>query len=377
MRQIPRTCRRRGFTIKDLAVAVTCVLLATCMLASLSGANRGLSQASVCAANLHTLFGGLVAYVNTYNSYPPHSPYPTYEPPPYETVNGISVYGFDPNIGWILTYGLGLTPPGKYSDGHFKWFGIDDISELPQEVICPAAKLDNLFTPNPEIDANNIESFVSKYAAFYQTSGTCRAATPVKTQQLGSVSLGGRNPAIPNPNSSLAAQTADNTEGGSPYVWLYSHSSSSADPNMFGGERSCWVQAVCPAEVQDPGRVYYLADSRDYRPTPGSWPSAGINDGWRSAYGNQVLLGTRHYGYSNIMYLDGRVSRDNQAHRDARWNLDYDSTTYTARSDQWRCATFADNIQMANIRNQHHIMPVLMIKGWERLFGADGLEPGK
>lgn len=373
MRRIPRIQRRRGFTIKDIAVALTCVVLAAGMLTSLSGANRGLSQATVCASNQHTLFGGLVAYVNTYNSYPPHNPYPGYIPTAETTPSGT----FDPNLGWILTYGLGLTPPATYSNGHFKWGGIDDISQLPPEVVCPGANLANLFTMNPEIDANNVESFYAKYAAFYQTAGTCRAATPLKSQNIAMFSQGGRNPPVADPTYSWTAQTADNTDYGTPYIWVMAKGGDPTDPLGFGTERSCWVQAVSPAEVQDPGRVYYLADSRDYRPTstPNSWPTAAHNAGWVSGWGNKVILGARHYGYANVLYLDGRVSRDNQTHSAPQWNVNYDYATGKAMSDQWRCATFADNILVANIGTQHHIMPVLMVRGWERFFNADGIVP--
>jgi len=360
--------RRRAFTVKDLAVASACLLVAASCVLSLSAANRDLSQATVCAGNQATLFGGLTAYVNTYNSYPPHNPYPTYAPS--ETVNGISTAGWDPNLGWILTYGLGLEPPARFADGHFKWFGLDP-DDLPDVVTCPAAGYEKLFTPNPEISVNNLESFVYTYAAFYQTSGTMRSATPIIGARSTGGIQGGRNPVIPNPAGGLVSMPAENANGGIPYVWVCANNGDPANPSAFGIENSCWVQAIHPAEVQDPGRTYYLADARDYRPEAGGWPTAANNDGWLNGYGNKVYLGTRHYGYANVMYLDGNVARDNQAHPILRWNLDYSNGQ--ARSPYWRCATFATNIDVAFVHTQVHVMPVLMVKGWEYFFSADGV----
>ncbi len=70
-----------GFAIRDLLVAMTCTLvIAVGLLSSLAGANRDLSQASMCTSNLEMLFDGLTAYVNAYNSFPPNSPFPDYFP---------------------------------------------------------------------------------------------------------------------------------------------------------------------------------------------------------------------------------------------------------------------------------------------------------
>jgi prepilin-type processing-associated H-X9-DG protein len=170
----------------------------------------------------------------------------------------------------------------------------------------------------------------------------------------------------------MTGHTADNSNGGIPYVYVRQKDPSS-DPKdpAAGADINCWIQAVHPAEVQQPGRVYYMADSRDYRPTPNGWPPAGINDGWINGWGNKIFLGSRHDGYANVMYLDGRVTRDNQTHV-PQWNMDYDSATQQVRSSQWRCSTFATDIPVAGIHTQVHIMPVLMVKGWEYFFDADG-----
>ena len=122
----------RGFTIRELMVLVVCLLVAGGLVASLSGANRSLSQASVCTANLETLFGGLTVYVNAYNSYPPHNPWPRWVNGHNDATKGAYTdnSGIDPNIGWIMTYGLAMTPPATYMNDpdpssripHFKWY---------------------------------------------------------------------------------------------------------------------------------------------------------------------------------------------------------------------------------------------------------------
>jgi len=374
---------RRGFTIRDLAVSMAGLVIAIGLLVPLLGTGRDLSKTTICTANLHTWFAALSNYVSTYNSYPPHNPYPTYYWSD-EPINGLRTYGWDPAQGWLMTYGMGLTPPATIGEicpdvppeqaDHFAWFAAD-LNEYPFFVFCPAANFHNLFEPNPEIDeVAPLESFIFQYAACYQVSGTCRAATPVVRQVNPFQTEGGRNPVIPDPTSPGCAQPADNAQGSVPYVWAPQKWGDPADPWQSGTEYKCWIQAVHPAEVQAPARLYYMADSRDYRPRPNGWPPAGSNEGWRSGYGNQVFLGTRHFGYANVLYLDGHVSRENQTHI-PRWNMDFDPETYQPRSTEWRCATFATNMRLADIRTQVHIMPVLMVKGWERFFGADGVLP--
>ena len=362
---------RRAFTVRDLAVAVTCLLVAGSLLVSLTGATRDLSQTQVCANNLRQLYASLVAYVAQYNSYPPNNPYPLYMAS--RTVKGLTTGGFDPSIGFILTHGLGLVPPATdTATGHFIWFGTD-FNSLPDVCKCPGMA-PALLVLNPEIDASSLESFLYQYALSYMTSGTCRAATPIlRPRSTSTPSEGGRNPPIPDPrNGSASAHPADNAQGGTPYIWVTQHDpTAKPDENREGEEHSCWIQAIHPAEVQSPGRTYYLSDTRDYRPEPGAWPRAGMNSGWGAGYGNQLFVSARHFGWSNVMYLDGRVTRDGQMHS-PRWNMDYDGSQ--ARSTQWRVATFDAKIGLASIITQMRTMPVLMVKGWEYFFDASGVK---
>jgi prepilin-type processing-associated H-X9-DG protein len=354
-----------------LVVTLTCLFVAASLLVSVSGATRNLSQAQVCANNLRQLFTGLTAYVNQYSFYPPHNPYPQYMST--KTFGSISTNGFDPNIGFIMTHGLGLTPPATdtQGSGHFIWFGAD-FDDLPDVCKCPSLPPSLMQWGNPEIDANAIESFAAQYALSYQTSGTCRAPTPlIRLQDGANRGIGGRNPAIPDPTMGLqSAQPYDNAQGGPPYVWVTQHRGDPED-NSSGSEYACYIQAVEPSEVQLPSRVYYLADSRDYRPVPGGWPRAGQNSGWGASYGNILFLGTRHFGYVNVLYLDGRVSRDNLMHY-AMWNLSY-APPGDAGNVRYRSSSFATNIPLANIGTQGHLMPALMVRGWEYFFEANGV----
>ncbi len=163
-------------------------------------------------------------------------------------------------------------------------------------------------------------------------------------------------------------------------VWCQQHDPGKApnDPGNVGAEYNCWIQAVSPAEVQSPGRVYYLADSHDYRPAPkgqlNDSPPGGYNSGWEVRFGNKVMLGTRHGGYANAMYLDGRVTRSGQTHQ-PQWNLNWDSSTgtLTNASDIWRVGTFATTIPLADLQTEWSVMPVLCVRGWEYFFEVNGM----
>jgi prepilin-type processing-associated H-X9-DG protein len=372
---------RGGFTCVDLAVTLTCFVVAGSLLVSITGATRDLSQTQVCADNLRQLFTGLAAYVNQYNSYPPHAPYPQYAPP--ETVNGINTGGWDPNIGFIMTYGLGLQPPATFPNGHFKWYGVP-YDQLPEVCKCPAMSPSLLTLPNPELDQTfPIETLLYNYALAYQTSGTCRAACLLRYPKTATTpGVGGRNPPIPNPTSFLESKPYDNSQFGNPQGYFTRHKSGAApdDPTQEpNSETSCYIQAVSPAEVQSPGRTYYIADGRDYRPynasvmPGGGYPPAGKYNGYYETAGNRIAIGSRHYGYANVMYLDGRVTRDGQMHL-PQWNMDYDPATGQDLSTQWRVSTFDIDIDLAEIHGQVPIMPQLSVVGWEAFFDANGMK---
>ncbi len=356
---------RHAFTIRDLLVSATGLLIAGSLLLSMAGAQRDLSQTQQCAAHLRQMGMGLVAYVNQYNSYPPNNPFPRYQ----EESDITTMTGWDPSIGWILTHGLGLEPPARFSNGHFDWTVLDEY-QIPEVVTCPAADYAQLFTLNSDLDSSMpLEAVLYQYAAFYQTSGTCRAATTVI--RPGS---GGRNPIIANPSfRTTDARPTDNAVWGMPGVWLRAHAGADPSDPAGGSETLCWIQAVHPGEVQAPGRTYYLADSRDYRPYSGGYPPAGSNDGWYATSGNRIVVGTRHHGFANVLYLDGHVTRDGQTHLN-QWNMDYDPETGQALSNQWRAATFEQHVDLAGVGTQWSIMPVLMVRGWEYFFDENGLK---
>ncbi len=377
---------RGGFAVQDLAVVLACAVVAGALLVPMLGASRDLSKAQVCSNNLRMLFTGMTLYVNQYNSYPPHAPYPTYMAP--EIVNGVSTMGWDPNIGFILTHGLALQPPATDSaTGHFQWYGTA-FADLPDVCKCPAMPAALLDPANPEVadplaaEPSPLETVLYQYALSYQTSATCRAACPLVYLDKGVDSAhwaGGRNPPIPDPTLGLdSGQQADNMQRGISGVWCLQHDwrKPPGDPTDSGEEYNCWIQAVHPAEVQSPGRVYYLADSRDYRPQPKGTaydePPAGYNNGWYSGWGEKVFLGTRHFEYANVLYLDGRVSRGNETHS-PYWNMVYNPAGGPGQSNQWRMSTFATCVPTANVQTQVHIMPVLCVRGWEYFFDVNGM----
>jgi len=324
-------------------------------------------------------------YAGEYKYFCPHNPYPQYYDSSLD-VGGLRLYGWDPAQGWLMTYGMRMRPPATIGEiftnvgsgaEHFAWFALEE-DELPDICMCPAAKREILFEPNPEIDqAAPLESFVFQYAACYQVAGTLRAATRIKGRINQYQTEGGRNPAIGNPTSPMMARPADNGQGGIPYVYLRAKAPPPDDPSAAGPETKTYVQAVQPSEVDLPARVYYMADSREYRPRPPGdqydGPPGASNDGWRSGWGNKVYVGTRHFGFANVVYADGHVSSENQWH-DPRWNMDPDESdpaNVIPRSDQWRASTFATNIRIAGIRTQAHTMPQMMIVGWEQVLGKN------
>jgi prepilin-type processing-associated H-X9-DG protein len=355
-------------------VVAIIALLVSILLPSL-GKAREQAKKSFCANNLGQFGRAAHIYVGEYKYFCPQSPYPQYMGA--KVFRGMTSDGWDPCIGWLMTHAMRMTPPAvdTYGAGHFIWYLLNE-DELPEIVACPAAKRELMFQMNPEIDTNSLESFMYQYAAFYLTSGTCRSPTTLRKKKIGSTpSVGGANPPIPDPTGANAsAHQADNAQGGVPYVWVFQRNGAlPADQNVSLGEFACWIQAVEPSQIDNPGRVFYLGDGREYRPNPKGtqydWPRGTKFDGWGAGWGNQIFLGTRHNGFANMVYLDGHCNSDNQMHHPT-WNLAYTGDPNDIRSDQWRVATFADKIQYANVVTQSHHMPQLMVRGWEWFFSS-------
>jgi prepilin-type N-terminal cleavage/methylation domain-containing protein/prepilin-type processing-associated H-X9-DG protein len=386
---------RRGFTLIELLVVVGIIaLLVSVLLPSLARAKEQAKQV-YCANNLSQFGRAVQIYAGECGYFAPHNPYPQYWPVTdlNQQLAGIRLGGWDPNIGWLMTHAMRMTPPAAFSNGHFKWFLLNE-DELPDIVVCPAARREVMFTWNIEIDTlSPIESFVYQYAAFYQTGGTCRSATTVVRRPTGAIKgLGGRNPLIPNPMSLSASRPAENTQWNVPYVWVAKRQNAQ-DPSdsAWSDQIPCWVQAVQPSELDNPGRVYYMADSREYRPSepmpgPGgctncgdppqnerqwgghAWPPGTTNDGWHSGWDNKILLGTRHRELPNVLYMDGHVSSDKIGHPEPSWNMYYDKLTGATGSNRWRASTFLDDMKLANLRTGHHLLPMLKVHGWEYFF---------
>jgi prepilin-type processing-associated H-X9-DG protein len=288
-------------------------------------------------------------YAGEYKYFPPNNPAPRWWPQ--DEMPNPDQDGWDPSIGFLMTYAMRMNPPEIFDNGHFSWVPLNE-DELPEIVVCPSARREQLFVLNKELDENNpLEAMLYQYAAFYQTSGTCRAPIPSRDHPSG------RNPAVPHPGN--GSVRVNNQQWGLPIVYVQRHTGP-YDQAGSEGEYASPIQAIEPSEIDDPGRVYYLADSREYRPEDGAYPAAGQNDGWRVGFGNQVFMSARHNNVSNIVYMDGHVSSDNHDYDD-RWRM-------SSGSDQYRVSTFGDPVDLAGIVTQHHIMPQMSVRGWEYFF---------
>lgn len=367
-----------GVTLIEVLVVVLLIALLVSIIPASCGRASPQAKSSFCAHNLGQFMRAVHMYASEYKSFPPHNPLPGYWPSNHPVVR-VHGAGFDPSIGFLMTYTMLMTTPARFANDHFQWFVLTE-DELPDIVICPEANRKLLFEPNPEIDTlAPWETFVYQYAAFYQTSGTIRAATAtqvgIESDQSAVVS---RNPAFPDLSSPAAARPCRNAVRRMPGVrispsWTATAPSGSSQPPNSTTQQTalveCWVQAVRPDEIDNPRRVYYMADSREYRVAsdhPDSDLPATTNDGWLTTGDGRVLLGARHNGVANVSYMDGHVSRDGLS-RDPAWNLDYDPKTRQARSPIWRASTFADSATVTGLGNQHHLLPALALPGSQDL----------
>ncbi len=205
---------RKGFAVQDLAVLLCCLVVAGAAMVCISGANRDLSKAQVCSNNLRMLFTGLTAYVNQYNSYPPHAPYPVYAYPGTMIKDGwaFNTAGWDPNIGWILTHGLGIEPPAKVTMGggigHFIWY-LANFDDLPDMCKCPSLPAWTMeWGPEIADSAHDsglgpLENFLFQYALSYQNVGDVPggdAASGGAPTDAEPVRVGRAEPADPGPD---------------------------------------------------------------------------------------------------------------------------------------------------------------------------------
>ncbi len=389
-----RTRCKPGFTLIELLVVVAIIALLVSILLPSLGKAREQAKKVFCSNNVGQFGRAVHIYQSEYKYYPPHAPYPQYAFPPAFNVGGVSMSssGWDPNIGWLMTYAMRMTPPRKITTGngigHFVWYLLSE-DELPDIVVCPAARRELMFQWNPEIadpsknEGTPLESFLFQYAAFYVTSGTIRCGTPPIDGHPRTPSQpgeGGTNPPIPDPTlGNNSGQGYNNQQRGVAGVYVFQKSPNEAQNVNTGNypEPFCWIQATDPSQIDNPGRVMYLADGREYRPQPKGMPydgPPGTNyDGWHVGWGNKVFIGTRHSGFANVAYMDGHSNSDGQWH-DIRWNYNYDGNTgkLTNVSDIWRVSTWGDDCRVANLQTEHHIMPVEMVRGWEWFFTALG-----
>jgi prepilin-type N-terminal cleavage/methylation domain-containing protein/prepilin-type processing-associated H-X9-DG protein len=371
-----RSRGRAGFTLIELLVVVAIIALLVSILLPSLGKAREQAKKAFCANNLGQFGRACHIYVGEYKYFPPNDPFPSYLSA--QVVRGIRTNGWDPCIGWLMTHAMRMTPPttDTAGAGHFIWYVLNE-DELPDIVVCPAARREMMFQMNAELSKSDaMESFVYQYAAFYLTSGTCRSPCTLLRAAIGGGGWGGTNAPIPDPTQgySEGKMYLNITRGQDPpYVWVFKH-----DPNAPANvdasikEVKCWIQAVDPSQVDNPGRVYYLGDGHEYRPEPSADPAGTQFGGWLNiGYGNKIYIGTRHSGYANMMYLDGHCNTDNQMH-EPRWNVAWTGDAKDIRSDQWRVATFVDEVRFANLHTEHHIMPQLMVRGWEWFFTSLG-----
>ncbi len=364
-----------AFTLIELLVVVAIIaLLVSILLPSLAKA-REQAKKVYCSNNLAQFARAVNIYGGEYGYFPPHNPYPTVYSNKIVLDDGTvftlpnNMARIDPNIGWLMTYGMRMKSPGKDDNGQFQWWRLDE-DELPDICVCPSAPRETLFSPNPEIDfASQCEAVLYKYAAFYQTSGTVRSAVrELSHASMLSQGYGGVNPPIAVPNKIQAISMPQrNQKGGETRVWLYQKT---GDPNNamdYGEEWPCFVQATNASQIDSPGRVYFMADSLDHRPALNYNVPAGTNDGWASGFGNYVFMSARHGGVANTCYMDGHAGSAGFGHPREEWNLGYNGTAGSGNSNDWRCCSWNDKIQIANIGTQNHIMPIMMISGWEQV----------
>ena len=180
-----------------------------------------------------------------------------------------------------MTYAMRMTPPETYmndSDAakrgstHFKWYILNE-DELPDICTCPSANRDH---------AVRREQAKSGPGQRRDVHLPVRCVLPDqrhvplrhdgRIQAHGQQGVGGINPPVPDPsagNNVAVARPVDNAQQGSPTAYVNTKLPPPDDASKATTtEVGCYIQATESSQIDNPGRVYFMADSREYRPTP-------------------------------------------------------------------------------------------------------------
>ena len=204
------TSLRKGFAVQDLAAVLCCLLVAGSLLVSSAApaatSARRRSARTTCGRSTR-------AWRRTWSSttvYPPQQPVPAVHGHPDDQRDQHQRLGPQHRLHHDARPGAGAAGRPTPGTGHFIWYGTP-FDSLPDVCKCPAMSPALLDPTNPELDPPGpLETNLYQYALSYQTSGTCRAATPViKHPWRGTPGLGGRNPPIPDPTSGMASAQPD------------------------------------------------------------------------------------------------------------------------------------------------------------------------
>ncbi|HUW84049.1 MAG TPA: Ig-like domain-containing protein [Phycisphaerae bacterium] len=351
------------FRAVDLAIVGTLVLSLVSVGSTMLAMVGGGSQQALCAANLSKFGQALAAYEASWGAFPACDPYPLMP-------HCVDIYcrssmhpeKWDPPHTRLLYEGghVPIIPADFYllSDWWQQPWGFyvaclaGGADAVPPMAICPSAILENVMSDtSPEIQAEPAQgvdhqraSIYHKYAACYTVNRLLRSAVPGDPPQ------DPNDPEDPNDRRfPRLSQTLNLAEHDNQFMTAGVHLDL---PGTV--ESTYYVQAVNSDEVADPSGTLYMCDSRDYRIGNGDQLvdsrygdvdiSAGTWMGLHLGTPAASPLGARHDGKSNVLYVDGHVSDDNQTPRNQRGDL------ITA-------STFADFIDEYLLGTQHHLLP--------------------
>jgi prepilin-type N-terminal cleavage/methylation domain-containing protein/prepilin-type processing-associated H-X9-DG protein len=351
--------KREGFTLIELLVVVAIIaLLISILLPSLSKA-REQAKAAVCGSRLKSFGQASALYEGEWKVFAPCDPYacipeslpaPAYNARP----NGHGYMDkWDPAQGYLAMYGMGIKPdiPPGVADALRAWavapwgFHVqaenadNPAEDMWQGFFCPSQnKRNTMDLASPELDfadQHQGASVFCKHGSGYMVNKFLRS--PAR----GFCGEGSRLPAVPGP-AALSA-TCDN---------VFSTPSVNVTPTGGSGPQNYYVQAASSDEVLNGGDTAYMCDSLDYRIGHGTndtvdtkYDNPEVSAGlWMGMRATAVVVGARHNGKGNVLYVDSHVSRDNLVPRNRRGDL------ITA-------STFADYTTDRNLGSQQHLMP--------------------